>query len=202
MYSTFWQCPTAVRLCRSYFARPTGQIFFWIWENLSKEKETGSIAYTFDLVEAVGCGADQYDDTEYPSENDVFLAWITYAARRDPVGLWYLVRGEASRGVSGAEGEAGGIFRERDAAVSIMGLFFLICWFPRCFLHEHYRPMRNPSASMFVFWKVRRPISMIGENAYRFYSAPLGSVIPQSPAPQGGFSCPSGQFTFWESPAP
>ena len=41
----------------------------------------------FDLVATVGCGADQYDDTEYPSENDVSLAWITYAARRDPVGL-------------------------------------------------------------------------------------------------------------------
>lgn len=43
---------------------------------------------TFDLVAAVGCGADQYDDTEYPSENDVSLSWITYAARRNPVGLF------------------------------------------------------------------------------------------------------------------
>ena len=31
MYSTLWQCPTAVRLCRSNFARPAGHIFLTIW---------------------------------------------------------------------------------------------------------------------------------------------------------------------------
>lgn len=45
MYSTRWTCPIAVRLCRSNLALRTGQIFFTIWEKLSKEKENGSITY-------------------------------------------------------------------------------------------------------------------------------------------------------------
>lgn len=40
MYSTLWQWPTAVLLCRSYFALRTGHIFFEIWEKLSDGEKT------------------------------------------------------------------------------------------------------------------------------------------------------------------